>query len=138
MSDIINNWKRVQETVNNTAIRAGRDPSQIKIVAVSKTQPAAIIRDALKAGVTILGENRIQEAWQKYQEIGNAPSWHLVGHLQTNKVKRALQMFDVIHSVDSFHLADEINKRCLQLDRTVEVLVEVGLFETPVGQVRER
>lgn len=125
MSDIIENWKRVQERVKNTAIRAGRDSSKITIIAVSKTKPSATLKDAVQAGVTILGENRVQEAWQKFQELGKIASWHLVGHLQTNKVKRALQIFDVIHSVDSFHLAEEINKRCQQLNRTVEVLVEV-------------
>lgn len=131
MSDIIENWKRVQKRVETAAIRAGRDPSEIKIIAVGKTKPAAILREAVQAGVTILGENRIQEAWQKYQELGKIAAWHLVGHLQTNKVKRALQIFDVIHSVDSVYLAAEINRRCDQLDRTVEILIEVKTSDEP-------
>jgi PLP dependent protein len=125
MSDIIENWKRVLERVEDTAVRAGRDPSEIKIIAVSKTKPVAILQEAVQAGATILGENRVQEAWQKYEELGKIASWHLVGHLQTNKVRRALQVFDVIHSVDSVHLAEEINRRCDQLNRNVEILVEV-------------
>ena len=125
MSDIVENWKRVQGRVAETAIRAGRNPSEIQIIAISKTKPAAILQEAVHAGVTLLGENRVQEAWQKYNELGNIASWHLVGHLQTNKVKRALQVFDVIHSVDSFHLAEEIDRRCEQLNRNVEILVEV-------------
>jgi len=125
MSSITENWKKVKDQVAGAAVRVGREPSEIQIVAVSKTMPPERLKEAVEAGVPILGENRIQEAWQKYQELGKIASWHLVGHLQTNKVKRALQIFDVIHSVDSFHLAEEINRRCQQLERTVDVLIEV-------------
>lgn len=125
MVDIQENWKRVQERVATAAERAGRRPAEVQIVAVSKTVSVNRIREAVRAGVKILGENRVQEAWQKYQHLGNLATWHLVGHLQTNKVKRALQIFQMIHSVDSVHLAEELNRRCEQLQRTVEVLVEV-------------
>jgi len=125
MSEIAKNWKRIQERIAEAAINSGRNFNEIKIVAVSKTFPAEIIEEAVEAGVTIIGENRIQEAWQKYQRLGNIASWHLIGHLQTNKVKRAIQIFDVIHSVDSLHLAEEISRRCEQRNKDVEILLEV-------------
>lgn len=131
MMTIYENWKIVKDRVAEAAVRVGREPEQIKIVAVSKTMPVEKLREAVAAGVTILGENRVQEAWSKYQQLGKIASWHLVGHLQTNKVKRALQIFDVIHSVDSFHLAEEIDRRCGQMGRKVEIFVEVKTSDEP-------
>ena len=125
------NWETVKERVAAAAQRAGRNPEEIRIVAVSKTVPVSGIRAAVEAGASHIGENRVQEAWQKYQELGKIATWHLVGHLQTNKVKRALEFFDVIQSVDSLHLAREIQRRCEQLDREVEVLVEVKTSDEP-------
>lgn len=131
MSEIAKNWRRTKERVAEAALRSDRNPGDIEIIAVSKTFPGEIIKEAVDAGVPIIGENRIQEAWQKYQQVGKIVSWHLVGHLQTNKVKRALQIFDVIHSVDSLHLAEEINRRCEQMNRDVEVLLEVKTTDEP-------
>ena len=129
--DICENWERVKERVAEAAIRCGRAPEDILTVAVTKTVPVSRIRAAVGAGVTDIGENRVQEAWQKFQELGRIATWHLVGHLQTNKVKRALQIFDVIQSVDSLHLARELNRRCEQMGRDVEVLVEVKTSDEP-------
>lgn len=131
MLSISDNWKNVKQRVAQAAMRVGRDPSEVQIVAVSKTRPAEQIQEAVEAGIFIVGENRIQEAWRKFQQLGKIVSWHLIGHLQTNKVKRALQIFDVIHSVDSLHLAEEIDSRCEQLNRTVEVFVEVKTSDEP-------
>ncbi len=131
MMTISDNWKRVKGRVAEAAIRAGRDPEQIKIVAVGKTMPVEKLREAVAAGMPILGENRVQEAWGKYRQLGKIAAWHLVGHLQTNKVKRALQIFDVIHSVDSFHLAEEIDRRCGQMGRKVEIFVEIKTSDEP-------
>jgi len=131
MDFIRTNWEKVRERVARAAQRAGRNPEEIQIVAVSKTVPPERIRAAVEAGVEHIGENRVQEAWQKYQELGDLATWHMVGHLQTNKVKRALQIFQVIHSVDSLHLAQEIEKRCTQMGREVEVLVEVKTSDEP-------
>ncbi len=131
MSEIAENWKRIQERIAEAAINSSRNLNEIKIVAVSKTFPAETIEEAVEAGIAILGENRIQEAWQKYQRLGNIASWHLIGHLQTNKVKRAIQIFDVIHSVDSLHLAEEINRRCEQRNRDMEILLEVKTSDEP-------
>ena len=131
MRTIYENWEHVKERVAEAAIRVGREPSQIQIVAISKTMPFERIQEAVQAGINTLGENRVQEAWQKYQQLGKIASWHLVGHLQTNKAKRALQIFDVIHSVDSLHLAEKINSHCEQLNRTVDVFVEVKTSDEP-------
>ncbi len=131
MTNIQHNWEDVQEKVALAAQRSGRNSDEINIVAVSKTFPGECIRSAVEAGVTSIGENRVQEAWPKYQELGKIASWHLVGHLQTNKVKRALQIFDVIQSVDSLHLAEEISRRCTQMDRDVEILLEVKTSDEP-------
>ena len=87
--------------------RSGEMPDEIKLVAVSKTHPAETVRDAIAAGITVFGENKVQEAEGKIVEIGrNAAEWHLIGHLQSNKARRAVQLFDVIHSVDSLELAE--------------------------------
>jgi len=125
------NWEAVKRRVAEAARRAGRNPEEIQVVAVSKTMPSAAIRAAVEAGVEHIGENRVQEAWQKFQELGRIATWHLVGHLQTNKAKRALQFFDVIQSVDSLHLAQELQRRCEQLGREVEILIEVKTSDEP-------
>ncbi len=140
MVDIFENWRRVQAKITQAAHRVGRDPAEIQIVAVSKTVAVPQILTAIHAGVKILGENRVQEARHKYQQLGKIVHWHLVGHLQTNKVKNALEVFEVIHSVDSFHLAEEINRRCHTLSKTVEILVEVKTSDenTKYGVAPER
>ena len=89
------------ERIEKAARRAGRDPKEIKLVAVSKTVEVERIREAIEAGVSILGENYVQEAQKKIEEIGKPVSWHFIGHLQSNKAKYAVRLFDAIHSVDS-------------------------------------
>ena len=97
------------------------------LVGVSKTVEVARIRDAVAAGLPALGENRVQEARAKIAELGRPVGWHLVGQLQTNKAKDAVELFDVIHSVDRAELARELDKRARQRGRPVEVLVQVNL-----------
>lgn len=109
------------------ALRAGREPSSVTLVAVSKTVPAEVIRQALDAGVRILGENRVQEAKEKIGALPGAPTWHLVGHLQTNKAKLAVQLFEMIHSVDSFKLAQALDRHGSEAGKRVRCLVEVNL-----------
>ncbi len=113
--------------MDQAAIRAGRDPGEIKLVAVSKTVEVARIREAIEAGVTILGENYVQEARRKIEEIGHGIQWHMIGHLQSNKAKYAVTLFDYIHSIDGISLAREIDRRAAQKGRRVRVLVEVNL-----------
>lgn len=123
---IEDNVRQVRARIAAACARAHRDPREVEIVAVSKTVDVEHIRQAIAAGITIIGENRVQEAWPKVQAIGRAVAWHMVGHLQTNKVKRALECFDLIQSVDSLHLAEEISRRATTCGRRVDVFVEVN------------
>lgn len=109
--DVASNLARVLETIERALARAGRPPGSVALVAVTKTQPVEAIEAALAAGARILGENRVQEAAEKVGRIGRGASWHLIGSLQTNKVKRALELFDLIHSVDSERLARDVASR---------------------------
>jgi hypothetical protein len=113
--------------MEKAAQRVGRNPNEIKLVAVSKTVEADRIKEAIEAGVAILGENYVQEAQKKIEEIGKSVSWHFIGHLQSNKAKVAVQLFDTIHSVDSVPLAEELNRRTQQTHRKIPVMIEVNL-----------
>jgi len=117
----------VLDRMDQAAKRAGRDPEEIKLVTVSKTVEPARIREAIEAGVTILGENYVQEARRKIEEIGHGIQWHMIGHLQTNKAKYAVSLFDYVHSIDGISLAREIDRRAAQKGRRVRALVEVNL-----------
>jgi len=108
-----------------SAEKTGRRLEDITLVAVSKTIPPARINEAIGAGIRIIGENKVQEAQQKFDKVDEV-NWHMVGHLQTNKVKYALKIFDLIQSVDTYHLAEEINKRAEKDGKKVPVLIEVN------------
>ncbi len=138
MSSVKENLLGVMEKIEKAARKVGRDPNEIKLVAVSKTVEAARIKEAIEAGASILGENYIQEAQKKIEEIGRPActerfgegrpvSWHFIGHLQSNKAKYAIRLFDMIHSLDSIPLAEELNRRAEQADRVIKVMVEVNL-----------
>ena len=127
MSAIKENLLGVMERIEKAARKVGRDPNEIKLVAVSKTVEAARIKEAIEAGASILGENYVQEAQKKIEEIGHPVSWHFIGHLQSNKAKYAIRLFDMIHSLDSIPLAEELNRRAEQADRMINVMVEVNL-----------
>jgi PLP dependent protein len=117
----------VKERICTSASRVGRDPSSVRLVAVSKMVPADVIRQALEAGVTTLGENRVQEANAKIAQFSGLAAWHLVGHLQTNKAKLAATLFEMIHSLDSWKLAQELDRHGRHLNTVVRCLVEVNL-----------
>jgi pyridoxal phosphate enzyme (YggS family) len=140
MSTIRENLLRVMEKMERAARRVGRDPREIKLVAVSKTVEVARIKEAIEAGATILGENYVQEAQKKIKEIGQSVSWHFIGHLQSNKAKYAVRLFDRIHSVDSIPLAEEVNRRAEHADRRIGILIEVNLSkeETKFGTDEEK
>ncbi len=125
-SSIADNLARVRERIARAAERAGRRPEQIRLVAVTKTVPAARVKEALAAGVTDIGENYVQEAAAKHAEIGAAVTWHFIGHLQRNKAGQAARLFDIIHTVDSVRLAEALSRRAQQLDRRLEVLIQVN------------
>jgi pyridoxal phosphate enzyme (YggS family) len=120
---IKDNIKIVRERVERAAERAHRDIDEITIVAVTKTVNPKKINEAILAGVKVIGENRVQEAKQKFPAIGDKVSWHMVGHLQTNKVKDALKIFSLIQSLDSIRLAQEIERRA---ENPIDCLVEVN------------
>lgn len=120
------NLTNIKERIERACRRVGRDPVEVHIVAVTKTVSVEQIEEAIAAGITIVGENRVQEAWEKYQSVSSKVEWHMIGHLQTNKVARALQFADVIESVDSLHLAQEIDRRAKLLNKPAEVFVQVN------------
>ena len=109
--------------------RSNRAPEEITLVAVSKTHPPQLLREAIGIGVTDLGENRVQEAGPKIAEVGrSAARWHLIGHLQTNKARKAISLFDVIHSLDSISLARRLEQACIDEGREeLRVLIQVEL-----------
>lgn len=124
------NLLTVRERIENAAVRVGRDPHGIQLIAVTKTVDIERIREAISAGVTIFGENYVQEARGKVEQIGHTGlQWHLIGHLQTNKAKYAVGLFDLIHSVDSIKLAGELSRRAVAEDRVVDCLIEVNLSQ---------
>jgi pyridoxal phosphate enzyme (YggS family) len=123
----------VRRRIAEAARRAGRHADAVRLVAVSKTVGVEDIRAAIAAGVDALGENRVQEARRKIAAIGRPPgvTWHLIGHLQTNKVRDAVECFDLIHSVDRLPLAEALSARALRAGRRLDVLVQVNVAEEP-------
>jgi pyridoxal phosphate enzyme (YggS family) len=132
---IKNNLDIIKKKIKKAALKANRSSEEIKLVAVTKTATIEQIKEAISAGIKIIGENKVQEAKEKYHILTADTEWHLVGHLQTNKVKYAIEIFDCIQSVDSIKLAKEIDKRSLQFGKTTNVLVEVNVSgeETKYG-----
>ncbi|MFL6255126.1 MAG: YggS family pyridoxal phosphate-dependent enzyme [Pyrinomonadaceae bacterium] len=131
-SDLRARAEEVLSRIKRAARRAGRDPAEVKLVAVSKTHPAALVREAAaSAGLRDFGENRVQEAESKIEELkAETPDlrWHLIGHLQPNKARRAARLFDLIHTVDSVALLERLERICAEEGRELlEVLVQVDL-----------
>src|SRR4051812_38642397 len=133
MSTLSQRIGRVRLSLTEAAQRANRSLDEITLVAVSKTHPAANIEAAIAEGLTDFGENRVQEAEQKVPSIGRATAkWHLIGHLQSNKARRAVELFDVIHSLDSAALAQRLDRICKDLEReTLPVLIQVDIGHEP-------
>jgi pyridoxal phosphate enzyme (YggS family) len=127
MSTIAENLRQVQERIEQAATRAGRDPKGIKLIAVTKTVTIERIQEARDAGVSIVGENYVQEARRKIEAIEHGIQWHFIGHLQVNKAKYAVRFFDLIHAVDSYTLAVELDKRGAIEGKVVDCLIEVNL-----------
>ena len=118
-------WSRIEAAAKGS----GRTRDAIKLIAVSKTHPADVVRAAIEVGVTDLGENRVQEAELKIDKLGReAATWHLIGHLQSNKARRAVQLFDLIHSIDSIGLVEKLDRACADLQREeLSVLIQIDL-----------
>lgn len=119
----------VRARLAGAAEKGGRKPDEVRLIAISKTHPTAVIRQVIVLGATDLGENRVQEAEAKITEIGREHvRWHLVGHLQANKARRAVNLFDVIHSLDSADLARRLDRLCIEEAKdSLEVLIQVDL-----------
>ena len=126
MDTIAQNYLNVKKRVAEAAVRSGRQPEDVTLIAVSKTKPVSEIARAVEAGARIMGENKVQEITAKYDELPGV-EWHLIGHLQTNKVKYIIDKVKMIHSVDSLHLAEEISKRAHNAGRVMDVLAEVNI-----------
>ena len=137
MNNIADNLRSVRERVEAAAVKAGRDPDEVKVVAVSKMHSADALRRAIIAGCGMLGENKVQEAEGKIAELGReAVEWHLIGHLQSNKARKAVQLFDVIHSVDSVEIAAKLERICGETSRdSLRIFVQVDIAgeETKTG-----
>ena len=120
--------ENVKNRIRKSAIDCQRDPQSIRLVAVSKTMSTKRVKEAIDAGVEILGENYIQEAREKIDRLSSYPvSWHFIGHLQTNKAKYAVKFFDLIHSVDSFKLAVELNKQAKKIGKVQDILIQINV-----------
>lgn len=125
--DIAANVIAVRARIAAAAARAGRDPSAVSLVAVSKTVPLERLRGVERHGIADLGENRVQEAAAKIAALGGAVTWHLIGHLQSNKAKVAVRLFDLIHSVDSLELATAMDRHAASLGKHQRVLFQVNV-----------
>src|SRR5512138_1616291 len=130
-------FANVRSRIVSAAHSANRSADEVKLIAVTKTHPVSLIREALALGAQDLGENRVQEAESKIEEVGrSAARWHLVGHLQANKARRAVKLFDVIHSLDSVDLARRLDRLCAEEGRAslpVLIQVDLGHEETKSG-----
>lgn len=131
----------VRRRIRNAAQRAGRKTEEIKLIAVSKTHPVEVLREALQENVTVFGENKVQEAEAKILEIGRENAeWHLIGHLQSNKARKAVKLFDMIHTLDSVELAERLERICQEEGRTeLRVLIQIDLAgETTKNGIAEK
>jgi len=127
MSSILDNLERVREQIAQAAAKAGRDAKDVELVAITKTHPAQKVREAVEGGQSLFGESRVQEARAKIPELSSNIRWHFVGHLQKNKVRQALPLFEMIHSVDSLTLAQDINRIAEEEGLYPRVLLEVNV-----------
>jgi len=129
---ISENLARIRQRIAEAAKRAGRDPEDITLICVTKSAALPQLQQAISSGVRDIGENRVTDALLKYSQIETkGVRWHLIGHLQTNKVKKALDVFDTIHSLESLKLAEEIDKRAGTIGKRIDCLIEVNTSGEP-------
>ncbi len=140
MSLIEENLKEIKSRIQQAAVKSGRKEEDIRLVVVTKTVDLDRIKEVIRCGIEIIGENRVQEAEEKLTRLTEKVEKHLVGHLQTNKAKKAVELFDLIQSVDSAHIAEEISKRAQEQGKLMDVLVEVNtsVEETKFGVEPEK
>jgi pyridoxal phosphate enzyme (YggS family) len=129
--DLLGRLERVRERIQTVADKIGRDPASIRILPVTKTLPASAVRAAASVGLDIVGENRVQEAVAKMKEVQVEVSWELIGHLQSNKVRLAVEHFDRIQSVDSARRLEQINRHAADAGKTMPILLQVNAGRDP-------
>jgi hypothetical protein len=127
MVDVASNYRTILQRIGEAATKAGRNPDEVKLLGAAKSQSVALMRAAIVAGVKLIGENYVQEAQAKKEQISERAEWHMIGHLQRNKAKAAVEIFDLIQSVDNVALARELDKEGKRRNRPVRALVEVNL-----------
>lgn len=125
--DLAENFSRVQQRMAAACERAGRAPTSVRLLAVTKTQPPEMVRQAAELGQTLFGENKVQEAKAKIPLCPGRLRWHMIGHLQTNKCRDAVELFEMVQGVDSLHVAEELNKKAEQAAKTLPILLEVNI-----------
>ena len=126
-TDIASNIKRIKQRIAAACARSRREPHDVKLMAVTKTVQTERILQAVDAGITLLGENYVQEAREKHELLNGRAQMHLIGHLQTNKAKYAVRLFDCVHSVDRLELAQELDRRAKAIGRKMDILIEVNV-----------
>ena len=127
MTSIAENLERVREQIAQAAAKVGRAPGEVELVAITKTHAAEKVREAIQAGQSLFGESRVQEGRAKIPELPSAIRWHFVGHLQKNKIRHALPLFEMIHSIDSLALAQEVNRIAEEEGMHPRVLLEINV-----------
>ncbi len=127
MTPIAQNLAAVRQRITAAAQKAGYDPAQVRLVAVSKTKPVELIREAVAAGQRLFGENYLQEAKAKIEALGQAAAWHFIGHLQSNKAKAAVGLFELIHGVDRLKLARALEAAAASLGKEQDILLQINL-----------
>lgn len=130
-SEIERNLHRIRDRMERACVRSGRSAAEVTLIAVSKTVSASVISEAVRAGVTDLGENRVQELREKVEQVQASPRWHMIGHLQSNKVKDAVRFADVIQSVHSPALALKLGLEASTIGKILDVLIEVNIGQEP-------
>jgi len=140
MSAIRENIEKIRENIAEAALRSGLNPSDIRLMAVTKTVDDDRIMEAIGCGVDIIGENYVQEGKRKIEKMGKTGEWHMIGHLQSNKAKYAVRLFDMIHSVDRMGLAQELDKRSRNAGMKSKILIEVNVSgeETKSGVPKDK
>ena len=126
---VAENLAQVQKNIEESCGNVNRDPGEVTLIAVSKTKPVEMLREAYDAGARVFGENKVQEIVDKYDHMPSDVKWHMIGHLQRNKVKYLVDKVAMIHSVDSFRLAETIEKEAAKKNVTVPILIEVNVAQ---------
>jgi PLP dependent protein len=127
MVDVAANYRKIMERIQAAAGKVGREPGDVKLLAAAKSQGAELVQAAIAAGVKLVGENYVQDAQQRKNDISAPIEWHMIGHLQRNKAKMAVELFDIIETLDSLALARELDKEGRKRQKTVRTFVEVNL-----------